>query len=271
MTIRWALAVALLMLPSAARAQLQVMSDLRVEREARAGNRYDGAVVLRNTADHPVEARIYQTDYLFQADGRISFGEPGSAPRSNAPWISFAPSFIRIPARQTVQVPYTVTVPAGRNLPLEGTYWSVLMVEGVAAGSARASARITSGAMANVGLQTKVRHGIQLVTHISGTGDRSARFTAAQLVRVRGGGRVLEVDVANTGAVAYRMGMSLELFDARGTRVERLKASSGYLYPGTSTRERFDLSAVPAGNYTVLLLADDGGDNVLGAQYRLQF
>ena len=44
--------------------------------------------------------------------------------------------------------------------------------------------------------------------------------------------------------------------------------------PGSRLREtgllRFDLGAIPAGEYQALVVADAGGDQVFGAQYHLK-
>jgi hypothetical protein len=264
-----ALAGTALMLPSASQAQIELVSDLRVETEARPGERYGGTLILRNPTDRPLSAKIYQTDYLFFADGRISFAAPGSTSRSNARWVTPAQTFVRIPPRQTSRVPYVVTVPAAETMPLVGTYWSVLMIEGLQEAGRAESA--TAGRRPSVSIRTVVRHGVQLVTHLAGGGAPEAKFTGTRIVRLPGGGRALEFDLVNTGVRAYRLALSVELFDVDGNVASALKRTSEYLYPGTSARQRFDLSGVRTGTYKVLVLADGGGENLLGAQYTLQF
>lgn len=264
-----ALATLALVLPSVSQAQIELVSDLRVETEARPGERYGGTIVLRNPSDQPTSAKLYQTDYLFYADGRNSFGAPGSTPRSNARWVSPAQTFVRIPPRQTVRVPYVVTVPAAGATPLVGSYWSVVMVEGLE--QAERAATAPDGRRPNVSIRAVVRHGVQIVTHLAGGGAPEAEFAGTKLVRLPGGGHALEFDVVNTGVRAHRLALSVELFDDRGNVAAALERTSDYLYPGTSTRQRFDLGAVRPGTYKVLVLADGGGENLLGAQYTLRF
>lgn len=254
--------------PRESHAQVQVVSGLRSERVVAAGSRYADVIALRNPTTAPIQVTLSQTDYRFSADGTNVFGAPGHAARSNAKWTSVEGSVISIPPGATVRIPYTVSVPAVSGGAIVGTYWSVVMVEGDAreCGSARAAAGKTA-----VGFCTRMREGIQLVTHIGLTGAMGARFEGAKVSRTGGGGRALEFDLVNTGERGYRPALTLELFDAQGASVGKYVQSSPYLYPGTSARERFDLSAVPPGEYKVLLLADGGGDSVFGAQYTIRF
>src|SRR5262249_48180472 len=73
--------------PARARAQLAVLSSLVEERTESRGERYAGRITVRNTTRQPQTAKIYQTDFRFAADGTSHTDDPGSSPRSNAPWV----------------------------------------------------------------------------------------------------------------------------------------------------------------------------------------
>ena len=68
---------------------------------------------------------------------------------------------LSVPANGTVQVNYTVAVPDDENL--SGTYWSVMMVEGIPAGSPESSNPDDSAKNVGVGIRQVFRYGIQLV------------------------------------------------------------------------------------------------------------
>src|SRR5215467_1343073 len=114
--------------PHRAGAQLAVLSNLVEERSASRGERYAGRITVRNTTSQPQTARIYQTDFRFAADGTSHTDDPGSSPRSNAPWIHPQMTRLSLPPGAEISVPYTVDVPASDSL--RGTYWSMIMIEG---------------------------------------------------------------------------------------------------------------------------------------------
>lgn len=246
------------------RAQISVVSATVDEHAARSGESYTGTIRLRNTGAEPQEARLYPTDYRFFADGRTLYEPAGSQSRSNARWITLARSRVTVPAGGEAAVEYTVAVPAA--IPGAGSYWSMVMVEGIGADSPEAAGR---PGRVQMGVRPTIRYGIQLATHLAG-GTSLADFRDVGVVSRPESGRALEFAIVNTGERAYRLDVSVELFDARGAPVGKLTAQRGLIYPGTSVRQSFALPALPPGSYQALVVADTGGDDVFGGQYTLR-
>ena len=69
-------------------AQIAVVGSTVEERVSAPGETYLGTIVVRNLTLQDQPVRIYQTDYLFFADGTSHFDDPGSAKKSNAKWIT---------------------------------------------------------------------------------------------------------------------------------------------------------------------------------------
>lgn len=258
------LALALAAVPSISRAQITVLGGGVEEHAAAPGETYSGTLRLRNDGRETAEAKLYLTDYAFAADGTTRYAPAGSSARSSGRWIVFSPAQVHIAPGGEATVGYTVTVPA--NAALSGTYWSMLMVEGIARGSAESTAG--GPARVRVGIQPTIRHGVQIATTLGAPAPKVA-FTNARAYAA-GTGKVLELDVANAGEVAYRPEIRVELFDAAGNKAGAFASRRGLLLPGTSLRQAFDLGAVPAGEYQALVVADAGGDQVFGAQYHLK-
>ncbi|HWP81391.1 MAG TPA: hypothetical protein VNN76_01930 [Bacteroidota bacterium] len=258
----------LLLLSSSTSAQVSVIGELSQERDARPGETYSGAIVIRNDTNEPQEAKIYQTDYLFHFSGTNNYGEPGSHTRSNAQWVAFSPAFVTLPPQGMTSINYTVTVPAtGGNLV--GTYWSMLMVEGIPKGSPESSLP-AERKKAEMGITQTIRYGIQIVTHIAKTGTKNIRFVNAQLVAKEDKGRILQVDIENTGEIGIRPEVYVELFNEQGASMGKFPGVRYRLYPTTSVRQSIDLSSVPKGTYKALVVVDAGGEDVFGAQYTLK-
>ncbi len=248
-----------------ARAQITVLGSGVEEHAAHPGETYSGTLRLRNDGRQTEEARVYLSDYTFAADGRTAYAPAGSLPRSSARWIAVSPGQVRIAPGGEATVGYTVTVPAGAEM--SGTYWSLVMVEGIAHGSPESTLG-GRAARVRMGVQPSIRYAVQIATTL-GAPAPVVRFASARAYAA-GGGKVLELDLANAGEVAYRPEIRVELFDEAGHRAGTFTSRRGLLYPGTSLRQTFDLGAVPAGSYQALVVADAGGDQVFGAQYRLK-
>ena len=251
-------------------AQISVRSSLSDDREAVSGMVYDGSIQIKNETGEPQQAKIYQTDYLFFYDGTNLFGEPGSTPRSNAGWIQFSPSVLTLPPYETLPVQYVVTVPVAiEGQPLEGTYWSMLMIESIASDSPE-STLPSAPDEGQYGVRQVIRYGVQVASHVNGTGRRTVAFASPELVQEKDGSTSLRLNIENTGSLLIRPTVWVKLYDISGASRGRLEGTENRIYPGTSVQQRINLGDLPEGTYKALVVVDAGGDNVYGTEYTLE-
>jgi hypothetical protein len=252
--------------PAAARAQLAVLTSLVEEKTANPGDRYTGRITVRNTSATPQSARIYQTDFRFAADGTSHTDDPGSSPRSNAPWVHPQMARVTIPPGAEVSVPYSVDVPQSDSL--RGTFWSMIMIEGAQTSADVAAAKAGT---ASVGVASVMRYAVQVATHIGATGSRTVQFTDVGASKNADGGTSLDLTVVDAGERGYRPVLWVEVYDSGGVLRAKGRQSRGLLYPGTSLRQHYDLGALAAGTYKVLVFADTGVEPVFAAQFNVVF
>jgi len=247
-----------------ASAQIAVIGSTLEEHVAAPGETYRGAIVVRNVTDETQRVRIYQTDYLFYADGTSRFDSAGTGRRSNASWVALGARSIAIPANGEMTVTYEVKVP--KRDSLVGTYWSTIMVEGE-----KAPPPATQAKTQQVGLGAILRYAVQVATHVGTSGARTIRFARTQLVTKPDSSRAFNVDVENTGERAYKPALWIELYDAAGALVANVRQERGLLYPGTSLLQTFELGKLAGGSYRAVVFADSGDDAVFASQYTLKF
>lgn len=255
-----AIAVAIVLAPAfapmtPANAQVTVLTPSVVERTAAHGARYESSIIVRNSTPvtQVVTARV--VDYSFQADGTSRYDEPGSQPRSNAAWLTLAPRTVEVPPNQTVNLTYSVQVPAAATLA--GSYSSMVLVMG----KPRQQASLAVGhGRANAGIRSDLSYGIQVVTHLDGPAQ--ARFGMDQIAasNVSDSVQALAFTVRNTGERAQRPVVSLELYAEDGRLIATQRSQRGLIYPGSSVRQSFALRPVPKGTYRALLQVDTGDD-----------
>lgn len=251
-------------LASSAQAGISVVGGLARTVTIKPGAPFEGVILLKNNGAETADVRVSQADYLFQADGTNTYGEPGTAPRSNARWLTVTPALLKLAPGETQTVRYKGTAPADPKL--RGTFWSMVMVE------PNAAAAITPadepGKVA-VGLQTTIRFAVQIVTEIGLAGTKSLKVLDKSIVQADGK-RTLQLDIANDGEQLLIPTATVELFDAKGASVGRFPAGRSRIYPECSVRAKADLSSVPPGKYAAMVLLDSGDAQVMGAQYDLE-
>jgi hypothetical protein len=258
---------AIMFIPGPADAGISIEGGLTHEKVSKAGETYQGEIVIKNQEDTPQELKIYQSDYRFNYEGETIYGEPGKDARSNAGWISFNPSRVTIPPKEKATISYTITVPGDQSLV--GTYWSMLMIEGLPMGSPESEGTQKEKKL-SMGITQIMRYAVQVVTHIGDTGTRKIKFIQTKILKEKNA-RILQVDVENEGERLLRPQMWTELYAPDGTSLGRFQGEQYRVYPNTSKRFRIDISKVPAGTYKALVVADCGENDLIGIQYTLKF
>jgi hypothetical protein len=254
----------LLVFVGAAEAGIKLTSEMTLERAAQPGERYQGSLRLQNTGADLAEAKVYQTDYSFAADGSNAYGAPGELERSNAKWINLSRELVRIPAGGIEELTFEVKVPADRGL--SGTYWSMIMVEPIPEDSAEFAEPLPER---TTRLRQVMRYGVQVVTHIGQSGETGLVFTNPGLIN-EDGQRVFRIDAENTGSRWLRPSLWLELYSQDGSPVGKFQGPAKRLYPGTSAQFQVDLGETPPGKYLGLVVADGTGDELYGANVELE-
>jgi hypothetical protein len=249
-------------------AQVSVDGSTVRDHRAQPSESYSGTFTIVNASDEPQEAKLYQTDYLTNANGSNSYGRPGSGVRSNGAWVSVAPSVVMLPPRSRREVTFTVTVPAEQSL--SGSYWSMVMVEGVPHGSSESTLPVPGRSRVQAAVVTRTRYAVQIITQVGAPIKPVATFDAPAVHAAKDGTKELQLDLVNTGIRSFAPSFTLEVYTQDGTRVTSAAASREMLYPGTSLRQHFVLRALPSGTYRALVTMDAGDDTVLGAQYTLK-
>ena len=253
-----------MVLPGKALAQIAVVGSTVEERVSAPGETYLGTIVVRNPTSQDQPVRIYQSDYLFYADGTSHFLEAGTTKHSNAKWITPTVRSLLVPPMSEMTVSYTVRIPATDSLV--GTYWSTIMVEGAPSEAGR-----SSGGRPQVGLGVVVRYAVQIATHIQATGSRKVAFADAKFLTDSASGQhSLELEVQNAGERAYRPAIWIEVYDEQGALKANARQERGLLYPGTSLKQVFQLGKLPSGTYRAVVFADSGEDSVFASQFTLK-
>ena len=249
---------------SSANAGVAVVGNLARTSNVKPGGAFDGVILIANHGSEPADVRVSQSDYSFEASGANNYAEPGTIPRSNARWITINPSLLKLAPGETQSVRYKGVVPADPTL--RGTFWSMVMVE---PDSAPAVTPDNQPGKIAVGLQTRIRFAVQLVTELGQGGTRSLKVLEKAIVK-SDGKRTLQLDIGNDGERVLIPAISAELFDEKGMSVGRFDAGRARIYPDCSVRAKIDLSTVPPGKYVAMVLLDSGDAQVMGAQYDLE-
>lgn len=243
-----------------AHSNVLILNGLSHENASQPGEKYRGQIEVLNNGEEATSVKVYLRDYWFSYTGESTHNLPGTTKRSNANWISYNPKLLNLAPGEKAFIDFEVDVPESDTLA--GTYWSVVMVEGIVPPDTTAS----SG---GIKINTAIRYAIQIITNIGNTGTKDLQFLGLELGK-KGTDPVLNVAVENTGESILKPEMSIELFDASGNSVGVFKADRRKTFPGTSIKSSILLEGIKPGTYTAILVADCDEDHVFGTNISLE-
>jgi hypothetical protein len=251
----------LLLVSNFSLASVEVLGNLKHSYKVKAGDVIKGEIQIQNNDSIDQEVRVYQTDLLYNLEEKTFYDEPGSHGRTNAQWIQFSPKSVILKSKEVRLIQYEITVPHDQQL--EGTFWSVVMVEGVVP--------IDPNQTGELSIRTVTRYAIQMVTEMSNSGEGQLIFDEPTLIKEENK-LYLAVDIFNKGAHYIAPEVSLELFDESGRSAGIITAPKKGLYPTTSARFKLDLEGTPSKKtYKAMIIAAGQGDDVFGLEYTLFF
>jgi hypothetical protein len=237
-------------------ANILITNGLTHEKNLFPGEKTTETIQLQNASSQVKSVSIYLTDYWFTHNGESLYDAPGTVPRSNAKWIILSQVFITMQPGETRSVDFEVNVPDIDTL--NGSFWSVIMIEGVAPPD-------TNRQENSITISTVLRYAVQVVTNIGNTGNRDLEFLQFNMTKSEGI-PYLEAFLKNTGERALRPELGVELFDGNGNPQGIRKADRKRLYPGTSVKISIPLEAILPGKYKGIVIADCDDDYIFGSE-----
>ncbi len=242
-----------------AKANIVILNGLTHENISSPGEKYRGTIQVQNAGTEARSIKVYVRDYWYSHLGESRNDEPGTLERSNANWIDFSPKLLTLQPDEKAVIDFEVSTPMVDSLC--GTYWSVIMVEGLAPQDTAKSTGLK--------IHTAIRYAVQIITNIEETGKRDLQFIGLELDDSKEE-NVLNVALQNTGERILKPELSIELFNDAGESVGVFKAERRKTFPGTSILQSLTLVGVKPGSYSAVLVANCDADHIFGTNFTLE-
>lgn len=244
---------------SVCHANIIILNGLTHENAGQPSEKYRETIQIQNTGNSEKSVKVYSRDYWYSYTGESKHDPAGTMKRSNASWITFHPQLVTLAPNEKIVINFEVAIPD--NDSLIGTYWSVIMVEGITPPD-------TSVSTGGVKINTAIRYAVQIITNIGNTGKSDLQFIGLELTN-NNNENILNVAIENTGDRILKPELSIEVFDESGNSLEIFKADRRKTFPGTSINLSIPLKGIKPGNYTAVLVADCDEDHIFGTNFSL--
>lgn len=253
--------ILLSIIPLISIASIEIEGSLRHIHKGIQGENYKGEIKIFNSDKVDQEVKVYQTDLLYNYEGLTFYEDPITHKRSNAGWIKYSPKTVIVKAGETIYIQYEISIPNADTI--KGTYWSVIMVEGVN--------QIDPDQVGQMNINTVTRYAVQMITEIENIGIGKLEFLEPILIK-EDSSLFLAVDIVNKGDHYIVPNVTIEFFNEKGESVKKVTASKKGLFPSTSNRYRFNLEGIEGEiTYQTTIIAAGDDEDVFGLEYTLFF
>ncbi|MBO6517864.1 MAG: hypothetical protein JJ975_15065 [Bacteroidia bacterium] len=242
------------------KASLVIVNGLSHEHIVQVGNRSQGSIVIKNTAETPKRAKIYKSDVEHNCDGQTQFNENTERDRCNSDWTLLSDNEIVISGGQSYTLTYEIEPKT--DVEQNGSYWGVIMVEEI-------KDLDTLTPQRGVTVTSLIRYAIQIVTHFENENVKNLEIIGVDIDTTKEV-NLLAVSINNTGNYMLKPIMILELYNESGEQVYRNEIPYQKVYPGFCKLFELPVEEVPKGTYNGILVADCGDENIYGLNLELE-
>jgi hypothetical protein len=218
-----------------------------------AGNRIDGKVKVRNDSSKENRIIIYKQDLILNCDNTsiFEYKDINTNPRSMGSWLNVNIDEKILAPHEEYDLSYSIDVP--KNVAQKGSYWTVLMVEGANPIKEEDSQAIQVG--------SKIRYAIQMITELGSFESPKLQFENVEYKKgINSNANLVQIKLKNTGIYSAQTKVSLEIYDAKGTKLKVFQASTRRIYPNLCNVFEMEIKDLPKGIYDGVIIADNSKD-----------
>ncbi|HKJ07338.1 MAG TPA: hypothetical protein VJ970_07735, partial [Flavobacteriaceae bacterium] len=166
-------------------------------------------------------------------------------------WLSTEVEEYVLKPKEEYELIYNIKVP--EDADLKGSFWGVLMIE--------IEKPIKEDDLEySVKLQSKVRYGIQIIADVNEKTTCELDFNNIQILKTDELANAIEIEVKNLGNFFVQPTVVLDLFNEEGVKQKKIEVKFKKIYPNQCKLFTLDISKIPKGKYTGVIVADYGED-----------
>lgn len=210
------------------------------------GNQIKGEIVLLNNSDVEQTVSFSLNDAIFSCTENRIFSSSQTHKNSSLNWFDGSLMNKTLSPKEKYTYQFVINIPKEESL--RGTYWSILMLD--------VDKPIKKEKLSqNIGLNTKVRYAISMLTNVNTFTEVNLDFLKINLKK-ENNSKKLEIKIANQNVFIEGVKLLLEVYDADGKKVLESDTARNMIFPGFCKDYNVDLTTLPKGSYECLLVAD---------------
>lgn len=214
------------------------------------GNTISGKIQIKNSSSRESRVIVYKQDLLADCANSITYEDVNSHSYSLANWLRTNVDEKLLAPNEEYELRYTITIPDSQVQ--QGTYWSVLMVEG--------ADPVKEEANNGIQVNSKVRYAVQVLADIGNYENPKLTFENVEYKKSDSKDKTISVLIKNTGQYSAKVSIALEIYNSKGEKIKTLEGLAKRVYPNNCNMFSIEINDLPKGKYEGILVADNGKD-----------
>jgi hypothetical protein len=232
----------------ASNAGVVILNGLTHIHQSASGQLITGVIRMKNTDATEQRVIIYFNDLLQECGKGTVLSADITHKNSIKNWLTTNVNEHVFKANEEYELIYTINVP--NDVEIDGSYWGVLMVE--------VEKPIKEDELEyGVKLESKIRYGIQIIADINDRKPSELDFYDIK-IEEPDGNKLINVVLKNLGTFYVEPTLVLEVFNDQGEQQKKEEVKFKKVYPNSCKAFTLDISNLPKGAYTAVLIADYG-------------
>ncbi|WP_341200441.1 hypothetical protein [Croceibacter atlanticus] len=224
------------------------------------GQTFQGQIILANTSNEEQRVTFELNEAIYNCDQGRVFIANANHKNSSTAWFTSAVNSKVLAPKERFTYKYSITIPEDNTL--NGSYWTTLMVN--------VDKPIKEEVVANIGLDTKIRYAVRLLTDVNINEEVLLDFESVNLnLNPINNKKQLDINVLNQSGFIENVKLSLEIYDSFGTKVLDTKTKRAKVFPEVCRNYSLDISGLKEGIYQCIVIADSR-DEYIGTNISLE-
>lgn len=244
----------IILLPLNTFAQIVINNGLSHVYKSSPNGQIIGQIKLKNIGKKPEAFTSSKFNIMYVCGKGGFFSDTQTHDRSINDWLEFDIDEKTLSPKEEFDLTYRINIPENAT---SGTYWGAVMVE-------PGDPVISSDR--DLKVQNKARYAIQVIVDLGSFESPTLVYKNITLKKSNTNGKTVNVELENTGFFAVPVKVQLEVYDAKGTKIQVVKAENKRIFPLRCNTYDLEVKNLPIGKYDGVIISDTGkkifGSNV---------
>jgi len=240
--------IAFLFIINISNASVIILNGLTHSFSGVSGQTIQGEIILANTTNKEQRVSFDLNEAIYSCTSERVFLKTMPHANSSTNWFNGSIMEKVLAPKEKYIYKYSITIP--NDATLKGSFWTTLMIT--------IEKPFKEEVVNNIGLNSKIRYGVRLLTDVNSKDDVKLDFKNIDLNKQANNynNEQLDIKIFNESIFIENVKLTLEVYDDKGNKILETATKRSKVFPEVCRNFTVDISTLPKGKYQCIVIAD---------------